>query len=157
MQQSPHWLQWNAPNSPQNCPFPFNDHHPRLMHPSIDRPHFPSQTTSGSTQPFCHSILSGQTDNQTHRPTDGLGECSIPIPRTLAILIDSDALKIIIFVKQVLPRVIWEEQRRKVPFSYNGTLPIHPKSFPFPFDDHHPSNTPIPRPTPLTIPNGIQI
>ena len=28
---------------------------------------------------------------------------------------------------------------------------------PFPFDDHRPSNTPIPRPTPLTTPNGIQI
>jgi len=27
-QQSPHWLQQDAPNSPQNCPFPFDDHHP---------------------------------------------------------------------------------------------------------------------------------
>jgi len=25
---SPHWLQWDAPNSPQNCPFHFDDHHP---------------------------------------------------------------------------------------------------------------------------------
>ena len=27
-QQSPHWLQWDALNSSQNCSFPFNDHHP---------------------------------------------------------------------------------------------------------------------------------
>ena len=26
-QQSSHRLQWDAPNSPQNCPFPFNDYH----------------------------------------------------------------------------------------------------------------------------------
>jgi len=28
MQQSPHWSQWDVPNSSPNCPFPFDDHHP---------------------------------------------------------------------------------------------------------------------------------
>ena len=33
-----------------------------------------------------------------------------------------------------------------------------PQNCPFSFDDHHhPSDTPIPRPTPLTTPNGIRI
>ena len=38
--QSPHWLQWDAPNSPPNCHFPFDDHH--LIHPSLYRPHSPT-------------------------------------------------------------------------------------------------------------------
>jgi len=25
---APHWLQWDAPNSPPKQTFPFNDHHP---------------------------------------------------------------------------------------------------------------------------------
>ena len=47
---------------PQNCPF--DDHHPHLIHPSLDRPRSPFQTASRSNQPFCHSrpTLSGQTD-----------------------------------------------------------------------------------------------
>jgi len=45
---------------PQN--FPFDNHHPHLIHPSLVRPLSPSKTTSRSTQPFCHSTLSGQTD-----------------------------------------------------------------------------------------------
>ena len=27
-QQSPHWLQWDAPNSPSKLPLPFDDYHP---------------------------------------------------------------------------------------------------------------------------------
>ena len=50
---------------PQNCPF--DDHHPRVIHSSLDRPHSPSQTASGSTQPFCHNSLSGQRHTQTVR------------------------------------------------------------------------------------------
>ena len=38
-----------------------------------------------STQPFCHSTLSRQTDRHTERPTDGLGDRSVRIARTLAI------------------------------------------------------------------------
>ena len=46
------------------CPFLFDDHHPHLINPSLDRPNSPSQTASGSVQPFCHNTLSGQTDRQ---------------------------------------------------------------------------------------------
>jgi len=38
--------------------------------PILDRPHSPCQTSSGSTQPFCHNTLCGQTNRQTDRPTD---------------------------------------------------------------------------------------
>jgi len=48
----------------QNCPFPFDNNHLHLIHPSLDRPHSPSQTASGSSQPFCHSTLAEQTDRQ---------------------------------------------------------------------------------------------
>ena len=54
-QQRPRWLQWDAQIHLKNCSFPFDDHHPHQMHPSLDRPHSPSQTASGSNQPFCHS------------------------------------------------------------------------------------------------------
>jgi len=62
--------------------------------------------------------------------------------------------------EQVLPKVIWEQTRRKVPIGYNGTP--HPQNsfpkLPLPVRlSPPPSNTPIPRPTPLTIPNGIRI
>jgi len=63
---------WDATNSPRNSFLPFVNHHPHLIHPSLDRPHSPSKTASGSYQPFCHSTLSGLTDRHTHRPTDGL-------------------------------------------------------------------------------------
>jgi len=46
----------------QNCPFPFDNHHPNLMYPSLNRPHSPPETASRSNQPFCHSTLSGPTD-----------------------------------------------------------------------------------------------
>jgi len=35
---------------------------------------------SGSSQPFFHSTLSGQTDKNMHRLTDGLGKKPIPVP-----------------------------------------------------------------------------
>ena len=45
----------------------------------------------------------------------------------------------------------------KFPIGYNGTPQIHP-ILPLPLRrSPPPSNTPIPRPTPLTIPNGIRI
>jgi len=58
---------------PQNCPFPFNDQHSHLIHPSLYQPHSPSQMASGSNQLFCHSTFSAehfldrQTDTQTDR------------------------------------------------------------------------------------------
>jgi len=90
MQQSPHWLQWDAPNLPPNCP-PFDDYHPHLIHPSLNWPHSPSQTTSRSDQPFCHNTLSRHTD----RLTDGIGDRSIPLALILAILIESNVLIIL--------------------------------------------------------------
>jgi len=39
----------------------------------------------------------------------------------------------------------------KVPIGYNGMHHIYPQNCPFCFDDFHPSTTPIPRLTPLTI------
>jgi len=41
----------------QNCPFPFDNHHPHLIHQSLDRLLSPSQMASRSNQPFCHSSL----------------------------------------------------------------------------------------------------
>jgi len=38
-QQSPHWLQWYAPNSPRNCPPSTITTH--LVHPFLDRPYLP--------------------------------------------------------------------------------------------------------------------
>jgi len=57
----------------QNYPFPFDNYHPQLIHPSLNRPHSPSQMASGSNQPFCHNTLS----RPIHRPTDGLGDRSV--------------------------------------------------------------------------------
>jgi len=52
---------------------------PHIIHPSLNRPHLPSQTAYRSNQPFCHSTLSGpidtsKSDQHTHRQTDGLGD-----------------------------------------------------------------------------------
>jgi len=64
-QQRPHWLQWDAPNSPPKLPLDFDDNHPNLIHPSLNRLHSPSQTASGSNQPFCHNTFCRPTDVQT--------------------------------------------------------------------------------------------
>ena len=52
---------------PQNCSFSFSDHHPHLMHPSLDGPHSPPQTACRSNQSFCHSTQSGYTERQAGR------------------------------------------------------------------------------------------
>ena len=59
-----------TPQIHPKLPLPFDDHSPYLMHPSLDRPHLPSQMTSGSNQPFCHRTLSGHTHRQIDRQTD---------------------------------------------------------------------------------------
>ena len=51
---------------PQNCPFPFDDHHQNLTRQYHTPTQPPSPTASRSTQPFCHDTDCGQTD----RPTD---------------------------------------------------------------------------------------
>jgi len=55
--------------TPQNCPS-LQRSPSYLTHLSLDRPHSPSQTASGSNQPFCRSTISGQTDRPTHTQTD---------------------------------------------------------------------------------------
>jgi len=45
----------------------FIHHHPYLIHPSLDRPHSPSQPASGSNQPFWCSTHSRQTDRMDRR------------------------------------------------------------------------------------------
>jgi len=64
MPQRPHWLQWDASHLPQHCSFSFDDLHLHLIHPFLDRPNSPPQTTSRFTQPFFHSTLSGPTDRE---------------------------------------------------------------------------------------------
>jgi len=84
-QQSPHWLQWDAANSPRNCPFPFDDHHQNLIHPYRARPHSPPQTASRSNQPFCHC---------SHvRTNTYMGQANVPYHERFALW--SDALIII--------------------------------------------------------------
>jgi len=78
---------------PPKCPFLFDDHHPHLIHSSLDWPHSPSKTASWSNWPFCHSTLSRQTDRQTdwdRRSRWHIHNMSAP----LAMLINSDTLTI---------------------------------------------------------------
>jgi len=110
MQQSPHWLQWDAQNSPTKLPLPLR----RLLPPSntpIPRPtHSPSQTASGSSQPFFHSTL--DTHRQSDRPTDGISNRYTPLALTLAMLIESDALIIRMKCKHYYVQVAdyWKRQ-----------------------------------------------
>jgi len=61
-----------------------------LIHPSFDQPHSPSQTASGSTQPFCHSTLSDRhTDAHTQTDRWARRQVSETSVRTLAVLIQS--------------------------------------------------------------------
>jgi len=68
---SPHWLQLDGPNSPPKLPFPSTITIPSSSTP-IPRPIAQPQTACRYTQPFCHSILCGQTDGHTtdRRQTD---------------------------------------------------------------------------------------
>jgi len=62
---------------PQNCPSPSTTT-THLIHPSLDRPHSPPQTASGSNHPFRHNTLYRQTDRQTDRPKYSLDDKSVP-------------------------------------------------------------------------------
>jgi len=61
-----------------------------------------------------------------------------------------DLTLIVSIMKQVLPRVLWEEYttlaqlHNKVPISYNGMPQIHPQKLSLPLRRSPPSNTPIP-------------
>ena len=70
---------------------PFDVHHPHLIHPSSTDPtHHPK----GHLDPLSWFDTIHFLDSQTHRPTDGIGDRSIPRVLPLAILIESDGLKI---------------------------------------------------------------
>jgi len=65
-----------------------------LIHQSLAQLHSPSQTASGSNQPFCHSTLSSLTD----RPTEGTWRQFYTISTyarydAIGLLIESDALQ----------------------------------------------------------------
>jgi len=93
-QQSPHWLQWDAPNSPSKLPLPL-----RWQPPPFNTP-IPQLTQL--TTPNDIRIQSGvlpqytlRTDRQTDWPTDRRSRrmfCNMSAP--LAMLIECDALTI---------------------------------------------------------------
>jgi len=92
-QQSPHWLQWDAPSSPSKLHLPLR-RSPPLSNTSIPRPtpltkRHPDPLSRFATVHFPDQ----QTDRPTHRPTDELGNRSTWLVLTLAILLESDALK----------------------------------------------------------------
>ena len=65
--QRPHWIQWDASTSPRKLSLPFEDNHPHVIHPSLNRPHSPPQMASRCNQPFCHNTLCRLTDRLTDR------------------------------------------------------------------------------------------
>jgi len=65
---------------PQNCPFPFDDLQPHLIHQSLDQPHSSFQMMSRSNQQFFHNSPTRQTDRMTDQPTDGIGDKPVPTP-----------------------------------------------------------------------------
>ena len=65
-----------------------------LIQQSLDQPHSPLQTASGSSQPFCHSTLSGH--RQT--PTDRWSRWQTYTKSAYTLLIESDALIIITII-----------------------------------------------------------
>ena len=73
----------------QNRPFPREHVDPHLIHPSLDRPHSPSQMASRSNQPFCHRILSGP---QTQTQIDRWDRWQVNSISAYALLIESDVL-----------------------------------------------------------------
>jgi len=60
--------------TPKNCPFPWGRSPPQLLASSLDAANLPPQTASRYNQPFYHNTPDRQTDTQTHRLTDGLGD-----------------------------------------------------------------------------------
>jgi len=71
--------------TPQNLLFPLQHVYPHLIHPSLYHPHSLPPMAPGSIQPFCYNTLSGQTD----RPTDGIGDNSIPRVLTLYYIVSN--------------------------------------------------------------------
>jgi len=96
-QKSPHWLQWDATKFTPKSAHSLRRSPPHLIHSSLDRRHSPSQTASGSNQPFWHNTLSGQTD----RPTHGIRDRSIPRALTFYYIDSERRAKIIKFGRKV--------------------------------------------------------
>jgi len=68
---------------PQNCPFPFDDHHRNLIHPFLDQP--PLTTTNGIR---IQSAVLPQYTLQTDRQTNGISESSVTWALSLTMLIE---------------------------------------------------------------------
>jgi len=72
---------------------PFGHLDLRLIHPSLYVPtHYPKRHLDPFSRFATVHFPDRQTDRHTHRWTDVLGDRSVRLPRTLAILIESDAL-----------------------------------------------------------------
>ena len=70
MQQSPRWLQWDAPNSPSKLPRSLQRAPPHLIHPSFDRLHSPPKR---HPDPVSRFATVHTPDRHTHRQTDTWG------------------------------------------------------------------------------------
>ena len=69
-----------APLPPQNCPFPWGNPDPHLIHGDCGPPHITCQTASRSVQPFLqgtsslhHRLTVQQTDRQTTETSVAIG------------------------------------------------------------------------------------
>jgi len=83
---------------PKNCPFPFDDNHPYLIHLSINQPHWPPKWHLDPISRFA-TILCRQTD----RPTDRWSRRMFcKMSALLAMLIDSSTLAIILYTIAVI-------------------------------------------------------
>ena len=82
-QQSPQWLQWDAQIHSQNCPFPFDDHHPYLIHPSLTDPIHHHKRHPDAINGFARVHFWTDRHTQRDRPTDGISKKRIPKVLTL--------------------------------------------------------------------------
>ena len=74
---------------PQNCPFPFDDHHQNLIHPLLNRPLSLPKRHLDPISRFATAHFCGQTDLPTDRWSRRMF-CTMRAP--LAMLIENDAL-----------------------------------------------------------------
>jgi len=73
-------LSIGCPNSPQNCPFPFDDKHPiYYTHPSTDPTHHPKRHRDAISRCATIYFPDQQTDRHTDRPSDGIDDSSTPL------------------------------------------------------------------------------